>query len=341
MFLCECDSTCRRLVRSGPASVSSCQKTRLQNILSEMGIGYAHFELQGAIWFLIASLGCKTRPRFFFPPSVLLPSPNSLATDVTYDVMFGYLPLFCETAVCQQWRQRGDFAYITNVLTLVWASAYLFDSLLYLLALIVHDRDNRGRFVYWSAELGNILASMGYLASQLLYLHPDFQSTEISAVARIIVIQGAVYAGSLLLWVINAFQYVVVWRADVHQDPRPKRFFLCDVGFWAELFNIWPSLGYFGTSLWGLIVMFPEISAAAANTDPAAGLAALNTFYGANQTFQLLVNLAWDIGFCVSAGLYIGMWLRDMKYYGGGGGKYVEMSDDIKKETLLDKGTYY
>jgi hypothetical protein len=251
--------------------------------------------------------------------------------------MFGYLPLYCFTGTCTTWRNslQNDpyYTYLTNVLTITWAACYLFDAVLYWLALAVHDKDNRGRFVYWSAELGNVLASAAYILSQVLYFHPDMGATTLEPFARITVIQAAVYAGSLFLWAINSLQYFLSWRADVHADPRPKRFFLLDIGFWGEMFNIWPSLGYLGISLWGLIVLFPEINR--------GDFASYQAFYLANQTFQLIVNLAWDVGFTIDALLYCIIWNQDRKYYANGGGKYVELGDDTKKETLLDKGTYY
>ncbi len=141
--------------------------------------------------------------------------------------------------------------------------------------------------------------SAAYLASQGLYYHPDFASDPSSGntlelFARISVIQAAAYCGALFLWALNSFQYVVVWRADLQQDDRPKRIFLCDLGFWGEFFNVWPSVGYFATSLWGLIVLFPVLNSG-------ADFATFVAFYQSNQTMQLLINLAWDIGFTIDA----------------------------------------
>ncbi len=253
--------------------------------------------------------------------------------------MYGYLPLYCFTPTCAAWRTgiQNDtyYTYVTNVLTITWAACYLFDAVLYWLALAVHDKDNRGRFVFWGAELGNVIASSAYLVSQLLYLHPDMGAVTLESFARITVIQATVYFGAFFVWAVNSFQYVLAWRADVHSDPRPKRFFLFDLRFWGEIFNIWPSLGYLGISLWGLIVLFPQLNS------PTVDLASYQAFYLANQTFQLIVNLAWDIGFTIDAIIYILIWNSDRKYFGSGGGKYVELGDDAKKETLLDKGTYY
>jgi hypothetical protein len=112
--------------------------------------------------------------------------------------------------------------------------------------------------------------------------------------ARISVIQAAVYAGALFLWAVNSFQYFIVWRADVQQDERPKKFFLVDIGFWGEFFNIWPSLGYFAVSMWGLIVVFPVLNSG-------ADFATFVTFYQDNQLKQLIINLAFDTGFTIDA----------------------------------------
>jgi hypothetical protein len=245
------------------------------------------------------------------------------------------------------------------MLTVLWGCFYLLDAILYWLALAVHDGENRGRFVYWTAELGNVIASAAYVASQALYYHPDFATNEqaqntLERFARISVIQAAAYCGSLFLWSVNSFQYVVVWRADLQQDQRPKRFFLCDLGFWAEFFNVWPSIGYFATSLWGLIVLFPVLNSG-------VDLAGFIEFYQRNQVLQLVINLAWDIGFSIDASsfvllflfvffflfvfdqkkkvLYVLIWLRDGRYYSSS--KYVELTDDGKKESFLPKGTYY
>ena len=256
--------------------------------------------------------------------------------------MFGYVPLYCKDDICTQWAQRTDAVYLANVLTVVWAAAYFFDAILYFLALLVHNPDNRGRFVYWSAELGNLASSVVYVLSQLCYFHPDFANTDNLAIfARICIVQASLYLGSLILWMINSFQYLAVWYSNRQADSRPKRFFLADIGFWAELFNIWPSMGYVGTACWGLIVLFPEWTRAQNSNNDLTGF---QSFYYANQSVQLIINLAWDLAYCIDSILYMAMWGRDSAHYSGAGAaagdKYVKLDDD-KKESLLDKGTYY
>lgn len=252
-----------------------------------------------------------------------------------YDVFFGYLPAYCNSQFCVFLRSVPDQStYLSYVFTTLLAVFYFVDALIYWLALCVHARSAATRFVYWSAELGNLLASTLYLVSQCLYWHTDFLSSVLDIYARIVVIQAATYAAACLLWAINAFQYVATWRADVESDSV-KRVWAADLGFWGEFFNVWPSLGYFATSMWGLIVLFPVLL----ETAPTQNWDTFSTFYINNQSQQLIINLAWDIGYTIDALLYIFLCCRPSGPRSGGN-NYVEM--DEKSERLVHPGkTYY
>ena len=84
---------------------------------------------------------------------------------------------------------------------------------------------------------------------------------------------------------------------------------LRDIWFYAELTNIVASVGYFYTSFWALLVMYPAYYQSLGVTQ-AASYEAFLAFYDHNQTVQLIVNFFWDIIFCACAALYGIMWYQ-------------------------------
>jgi len=118
-------------------------------------------------------------------------------------------------------------------------------------------------------------------------------------------VQSVVYFLGNLLWSINSLQYVLVWKREREGDPRKKERILTEPGCWAEIFNVWPCLGYTLTSLWALIAMF----------DYTSDYTTFRAFWDQNQAFQLVINIAWDVGFVVDAILYGLLWNRDRRFY--------------------------
>jgi hypothetical protein len=105
------------------------------------------------IWFFIAAMGY-----------------------VTYDIVYGMIPLYCSTSACQDFSARA--ATYSNFWTVLWAAAYMFDALLYFFALLVHDKAHFVKCPFWSAEVGNVVASALYLVSQALYYYPQFAALD-------------------------------------------------------------------------------------------------------------------------------------------------------------------
>ena len=247
-------------------------------------LGSAHFELQGCIWFFIAALGY-----------------------VTYDIMFGLITLYCTSGACQAWI-NGDRLVPTSVLlTNIWAAIFLLDSFLYLASLLVHSPDDRGKFVFWSAEVGNVVASALFMASQAMYFHPGFLVQELDPFFRVVTIQAMLYAAAMLIWLYNSLQYFAIywqWRKANAADALPL---LRDIWFYAELLNVIPSIGYFYTSLWALLVLYRAYWESI-GTSQIASFAAFAGFFVSHQRLRLVVNFVFDLMFCVCAFLYGAMW---------------------------------
>jgi hypothetical protein len=240
--------------------------------------GYAHLELQGAFWYFVASFGY-----------------------VIYDVLFGVFPLYCGAAACLDFVESDNYDWLNNFLAVFFASAYMLDAVIYWLALIVHEPKNAWKTLYWSSEMVNTVASVLYLVSQIMYYHSDFEATTLEPLLYIAVAQSVVYLVGNLLWSINSIQYYLIWHQDREEDS--KRHLFRQMGFWAETWNIWPCLGYTITSLWALVAIYSNIS----------DFETLKAFWDNNQALQLVINIAWDVGFSVDAVLYALMWNNDRK----------------------------
>lgn len=172
---------------------------------------YAPVELLAAIFFFIPSFGY-----------------------VTYDIAFGFVFVYCQSPSCVAWKEAESTDFASTVLTTVWATAYLVDAFLYAISLWIQNVDNRNRFVFWGAELGNIVASILYLASQALYFHPLYSVELLNPYWHITHVQAILYFVSLALWAVNGVHYFAAywtWRQENLSEAGPL---LKDVWFWAE-----------------------------------------------------------------------------------------------------------
>lgn len=228
----------------------------------------------------------------------------------------------------------------SNITTVTWAAVLLLDSVIYLAGLAVHER-YLFRGWYMVSEIVNVFASMVYMVSQGLYYWQNDGTLD-----------NAVYIGwwwaswylaAFVLWAIGAFIYLIAYIDGTKQNRRgtaPNVSHVRQLAFWAEVFNILPSLGYLASSLYGIIPLQPLIMAArtAAPTDPSQlpATAALN-FYTTGQTFnfwvQAIINLPMDTMWTIDAVLFMILWYKDSN---AGSTEYVEISD-LKDPLLEDR----
>ena len=211
-----------------------------------------------------------------------------------YDIVFGYLA----------WEALAPAA---NGLTVVFALCYLVSSVLYLVALRMHYPElARWRGVWLWAEVGNVASSVVYAVSQGLYFVTEYnEPSTLQPFAAVVLAQAALYFVSQLMWLLNAVHYIFAylamrkhWNATgpVARDPE----------FWAEVWNTFACVGYTATTLWALVAVLVQLAGA-------SELLPFVAFVYDNQTLQLLINIAWDLGFCTSAICYLIAWARDRK----------------------------
>jgi len=256
--------------------------------------GFKPVELQAHIWYFIASAGY-----------------------VSYDIMYGYVPTYCSTASCIAFTAAA--APSSNFLTVFWAVCYMIDAFFYFFAPYVHEKDYMRVPRNFYAELGNVTSSALYLASQCIYFIPEFNTpTTFLNFCNVAYLQAAMYFISCSVWAFNSLQYMYCYMQEA-KDPQRKFkgsvvYYLSDIYFWAEVFNVLPSFGYMFTSLWALAVMPPQSAIAPSMenlTTPLTASGYFSAFVYANQTFQLLINIAWDVMFTLDAILFAVIWWKE------------------------------
>ena len=142
------------------------------------------------------------------------------------------------------------------------------------------------------------------------------------------------YFVALTLWAANAFQYFYAYLESRRQIHGLKPMFQ-DLEFYCELFNIIPCLGYMGTSMWALIVIFGPLQTAESLTPPIAAYHFYAGQFDNVQALTLVINLVWDVLFTIDAILYIILWYKDG--VGGGKGDGYYRPEEGDGTPMLDK----
>jgi hypothetical protein len=222
-----------------------------------------------------------------------------------YDLGFGFIPWFCEPdGTCG--RFGAALAPSANALTVVLALCYLVSSVAYLVGLRRHYPEMAGWRNAWIwTEWGNVASSALYVVSQGLYFAPEYNDpTALSPFRTAVLAQAWTYFLAQLFWSANAVHYVYAYFA-MRRHYSVSDPILRDADFWAEVFNTLACLGYCATTLWALVLMSMELRAGT--------LEEVQILVYDNQTLQLLINLAWDVGFSLSAICYLIAWSRDRR----------------------------
>lgn len=206
---------------------------------------------------------------------------------VLYDLFFGVLRKFHAWEACC----GEDAALFNNPSSVILATLYLIDSVLYAVSLRAYSKELFGRPAFWLAELLNVAGSVAFLISQALQFLPgDTLSMWLQVLS---------YFVANLIWGINGFQYLYTYVLT--KEPGP---IIRDLYFHGELYNTIGSVGYVFTSAWPLVLL-PSWLQSGENT--AAELVA------ANAVEQLLVNVLWDLLLSASAICFLVQHLRDKK----------------------------
>jgi hypothetical protein len=250
-------------------------------------LGIFYFDLLAALFFVIPSIGF-----------------------VGYDLQFGILPSYCSAPSCRYWHDKPNLSII---LTVVWSAVYVFDSVIFFLALIVHDRANAKKPVFFLTELGNFCGSFLVLCSQLLYYLPAFlDPSDLNAYGFAAFLQSLLYFVAIIIWFVNSIQYFFVYLARRAGNRKRNIVMYKDIGFWCEISNILPSFGFLITALYGFIVILDPLFQAQ-SIGGIEGARLFSAVWNDTQQFQISINLGWDSMFLLSGLLHVALWTREAR----------------------------
>lgn len=194
----------------------------------------------------------------------------------------------------------------SNAFTVAMGSLLMIDSLFFLAGFYMYDR---ALFVCWSVGLWgdilNVVASAFFIVSQGLYYLTanDFVTT-----TQIGWHWAVWYFVSYVFWAVSALLYF-----KGYFDYRAKGHFkkgttLRQKEFWDEFLNTFASIGYIGTSLYGLIPLRTYITSAVTTDDPVEYFSDLQA---ENFEEQAKINVIFDFAWTVGGLVNIYMWWKD------------------------------
>ncbi len=180
-------------------------------------------------------------------------------------------------------------------LFLLLALLFVVDAMLYLLA---WRTDPNAALDLWCwSELVNMAASLFCAAAAGLYLLLPPGDTALAA-QSFLQLQSSLYFTGTTLFFINALMCCSLYRSSSH-TPR-----LADPSFWAEVFNLLPGAGYWGTSVLQLVSHVHMITL----HDSSSAL------YQASVEILFLVrsvNIAFDLMYVADSMLYGYVWISE------------------------------
>jgi len=187
-----------------------------------------------------------------------------------------------------------------NALTLAMAVVLLVDALVLMLGLYAHNRPLfllRG-LDFW-ANASNVVGSSIFVFSQGLYYlkSSDFQSS---------VTLGRHWATwyllAFLVWAVSALLY---FRAYLHERRKgvwsSREPFYSQIAFYDEATNMFASVGYVCTAMYGLFPLAAYEAAAVSAANPQASYeAALLDNFKRQAAANLIFDLSWTLGGCIN-----------------------------------------
>lgn len=225
--------------------------------------------------------------------------PLALYSNLAYGlIQVGYVAQDCTAAAGRL------TVYDSNWLSVLLGVLYIWDACIFVLALWKHDRQwCKG----WglAGELGFVLSALLYAISQMLYYLP---SDTLELARQAIIVQAAVQLVACFVYVVDSLIYLKAyldWRKVGRRSwYEASSSMLWEFDFWAEFFNILPSIGYVGTSIF-------QMARAVELTQSETSIPVLiNAMDDVNIT-ALTINIIFDICYVFDAFLYIIVWARE------------------------------